>query len=215
MSFTNSGPHYGVSQPISLDGPKPEDVAQTDKLNATLRSFNFFELDEEMQKRMEVLRVINAMVKDWIADVTEKKLGPECNIRPGGKLFTFGSYRLGVHTRGADIDSLCVAPRHIDRADFFGSFYEMLKKDPNVTDLHSVEEAFVPVIKLHYREIELDILFARLASKEIPDDQLLNDDEILRNLDDKSIRSLNGCRVADEILRLVPNGEAFKVTLLR
>ncbi|TKR60190.1 hypothetical protein L596_027478 [Steinernema carpocapsae] len=213
MSFGSSVPHLGVSQPISLDGPKPEDVAQTNKLNATLRSFSFFESDEEMQKRMEVLRVINTMVKDWIADVTEKKLGPECSIRPGGKLFTFGSYRLGVHTRGADIDSLCVAPRHIDRADFFGSFYEMLKRDPNVTDLHSVEEAFVPVIKLHYREIELDILFARLASKEIPDDQLLNDDEILRNLDDKSIRSLNGCRVADEILRLVPNGEAFKVTL--
>ncbi|VDN30245.1 unnamed protein product [Cylicostephanus goldi] len=68
----------------------------------------------------------------------------------------------------------------------------MLKEDENVTDLHAVEDAFVPVIKLKYAGIELDILFARLALKEIPDDQTLNDDMLLKNLDDKSIRSLNG-----------------------
>ncbi|VDN35807.1 unnamed protein product [Cylicostephanus goldi] len=41
----------------------------------------------------------------------------------------------------------------------------MLKEDENVTDLHAVEDAFVPVIKLKYAGIELDILFARLALK--------------------------------------------------
>lgn len=61
-----------------------------------------------------------------------------------------------------------------------------------MSDLHGVEEAFVPVIKLRYSGIELDILFARLALKEIRDDQQLFDDNLLRNLDDKSIRSLNG-----------------------
>uniref|UniRef100_A0A1I7Z0I5 Poly(A) polymerase n=1 Tax=Steinernema glaseri TaxID=37863 RepID=A0A1I7Z0I5_9BILA len=213
MSFGSTVPHLGVSQPISEEFPKPEDLEQTDKLVSTLHSFDFFESDEELQKRMEVLRKINAMVKEWIMAVTEAKCGQDNKDPPGGKLFTFGSYRLGVHTRGADIDSLCVAPRHVDRSDFFGSFYEMLKRDPDVTDLHSVEEAFVPVIKMKYRGIELDVLFARLAAKQIPDDQQLNDDEILRNLDEKSVRSLNGCRVADQILRLVPNGETFKVTL--
>ncbi|KHJ95747.1 Poly(A) polymerase central domain protein [Oesophagostomum dentatum] len=166
-----------------------------------------------MQNRMEVLRKLNSLVKTWVRKVSESKLPPEMCENVGGKLFTFGSYRLGVHTRGADIDTLCVAPRHVDRQDFFGSFYDMLKEDENVTDLHAVEDAFVPVIKLKYAGIELDILFARLALKEIPDDQTLNDDMLLKNLDDKSIRSLNGCRVADEILRLVPYPDSFALCL--
>lgn len=40
--------------------------------------------------------------------------------------------------------------------------------------------------------IELDILFARLALREIPDNLDLSDDNLLKNLDEKSIRSLNG-----------------------
>jgi poly(A) polymerase Pap1 len=53
----------------------------------------------------------------------------------GGKIYTFGSYRLGVHHKGADIDALCVAPRHIDRSDYFTSFFELLKQQNEVTDL--------------------------------------------------------------------------------
>ena len=54
---------------------------------------------------------------------------------PGGKLHTFGSYRLGVCARGADIDTLCVSPRDVTREDFFSIFYNMLKERPEVTEL--------------------------------------------------------------------------------
>jgi len=41
---------------------------------------------------------------------------------------------LFVHA-GADIDTLCVAPRHVERTDFFSSFIELLKEQPEVKDL--------------------------------------------------------------------------------
>ena len=36
---------------------------------------------------------------------------------------------------------------------------------------------------------------------------------LLKNLDEKCVRSLNGCRVTDEILRLVPNTDNFRLAL--
>ena len=57
------------------------------------------------------------------------------------------------------------------------------------------------------------MLFARLSCASIPDDLDLKDDSILRNLDQKCVRSLNGCRVTDEILTIVPNVESFRLTL--
>lgn len=88
-----------------------------------LKNFNLFETDEEMQSRIEVLRKLNSLVKNWVRKVSESKvrfpggvcsvyrfvqlkdlpcfqLPPEMCENVGGKLFTFGSYRLGCHTRG-------------------------------------------------------------------------------------------------------------------
>ena len=36
---------------------------------------------------------------------------------------------------GADIDALCVAPRHVERMEFFSSFIERLQSEPGVRDL--------------------------------------------------------------------------------
>lgn len=53
-------------------------------------------------------------------------------------------------------------------------------------------EAFVPVIKAKIAGIPLDFLMARLALSSIPDDLSLKDDNLLRNLDERCVRSLNG-----------------------
>ncbi|XP_065559576.1 poly(A) polymerase type 3-like [Artemia franciscana] len=206
---------FGVTSAISLDGPKPFDIQQTTELEETLKTHGCFESDDEFRHRLEVLSKLNDLVKDWIRDMSEnvKNLPAAVVENVGGKIHTFGSYRLGVHSKGADIDALCIAPRHMDRSDYFTSFFELLKEQSKVTELRAVEEAFVPVIKMKFSGIEIDMLFARLALKEIPEDLDLKDNNLLKNLDPKCVRSLNGCRVTDEILRLVPNKEAFRLAL--
>jgi len=173
-----------------------------------------FESEEELNHRMDVLSRLNDLVRKWIREVSILKNMPESLAETvGGKIFTFGSYRLGVHNKGADIDTLCVAPRHILREDYFTSFLEMLRLQEEVTDLRPVPDAFVPVIKLCFDGIDIDLTFARLALKEVVDNQDLSDPKLLKNLDQKCVRSLNGCRVTDEILRQVPNVENFRLTL--
>lgn len=205
---------FGMTSAISLSGPKPEDIQRTVELQKSLEPFDAFETEAELNHRMEILAKLNILVKTWVKDVSiSKNMPQQLAEKVGGKIYTFGSYRLGVHHKGADIDALCVAPRNIDRLDYFSSFFELLKKQPEVTECHKVEEAFVPVIKMNFDGIEIDLLFARLALKEIPDDFDLRDDLLLKNLDPKCVRSLNGCRVTDEILRLVPNVENFRLAL--
>ncbi|KAJ6667048.1 hypothetical protein lerEdw1_019051 [Lerista edwardsae] len=179
-----------------------------------MKPFGVFESEDELNHRFVVLGKLNNLVKEWIAEVGERKNLPSpLSASSLGKIFTFGSYRLGVHTKGADIDALCVAPRHVERSDFFQSFFEKLKLQDGIRNLRAVEDAYVPVIKLEFDGIEIDLVFARLALQTISDNLDLRDDSCLTSLDIRCIRSLNGCRVTDEILHLVPNKENFRLTL--
>lgn len=47
---------------------------------------------------MEVLSKLNNLVKEWIKEVSiAKNIPPSVAEKVGGKIYTFGSYRLGVH----------------------------------------------------------------------------------------------------------------------
>lgn len=173
-----------------------------------------FDSKDGQDHRLLVLGQLNELMKKWIYRVSLKKGKTEQEAKEvGGKIFTFGSYRLGVHGKGADIDTLLVAPRHIERSEFFSSFKEMLYEEKGVTNIRAVEEAYVPVIKLEYDGVEMDLLFSRLAHPSVADNLNLLDASLLKNLDQKCVRSLNGCRVTDAILSLVPNQESFRLAL--
>lgn len=83
-----------------------------------------------------------------------------------------------------------------------------------ITDLTVVTDAFVPVIKFEYSGISIDLIFSRVIQKQLsPEFRDLRDSGLLRGLDEKELRSLNGTRVTDEILTLVPEQSTFKLAL--
>lgn len=146
---------------------------------------------------------------------TIEKKDEDTILHSGGKIFTFGSYRLGVHAPNTDIDALVVAPRHVERdKHFFDVLCETLRLHPLVRNLNPVRESFVPRIGMEFDGVDIDLVFARIESKEVGDDlENLLDDNVLKNCDDSSVRSLNGSRVADIILKTVPDIESFRTTL--
>lgn len=201
---------YGVTGPLSLEKSPPQEVEDTAAMEKFLIE-HFFETEEEGAVRERVLGRIDHLVKQFVKKVALAKGVNTKNT--GGKIFTFGSYRLGVHSRGADIDTLCVVPNFVSRDDFNSVFYDMLAADASVSDITKIEEAYVPLIKFKYRKIPIDLLFARLNMNAVPEDVSLLNNSILRGMDEKCVMSLNGSRVADEILRLVPDTRAYHSAL--
>lgn len=87
-----------------------------------LHEVGLYESNDESLLREDVLSKLDALVKEWSRRVADH-LGLADSVGDGGaRIYTFGSYRLGVHGPGADIDTLCVGPRHVLReVHFFGS----------------------------------------------------------------------------------------------
>ncbi|KAK1359562.1 hypothetical protein POM88_044036 [Heracleum sosnowskyi] len=210
-----SGSFGVITGPISTSGPTEYDVVKTAELEKLLADAGLHESREEAIKREEVLGRLDQIVKIWVKNVCRAKgFNEELVQEANAKIFTFGSYRLGVHGPGADIDTLCVGPRYVTRNDhFFGELHGMLAEMPEIQDLHPVSDAHVPVMKFKYNGISIDLLYANVAMWSIPEDLDVSRESILQNVDGQTVLSLNGCRVTDQILRLVPNIQNFRTTL--
>ena len=117
------------------------------------------------------------------------------------------------------MDTLVVAPRYVDVEQYFKIFPALLEEmaPPGaITDLNPVPDAFVPIIKFEFNGISIDLIFCPIQSlKELPDekDWNLHDNNLLRGLTENQVRSLNGTRVTDEILSLVPEPATFRLAI--
>lgn len=87
---------------------------------------------------------------------------------------------------------------------------DILASRSEVEDLVAVSEAYVPIVKFKWSGVEIDLLCACLQMSTIPEKLDILDDSVLRNVDDATQRSINGVRVTDAILRLVPSIPHFR-----
>ncbi|KAK2982951.1 hypothetical protein RJ640_006365 [Escallonia rubra] len=257
---------HGVRKPISLAGPTEADRQRNAELQKFLMESSLYESEEENERREDVLRHIDKVtflqiVKFWVKELTRQRGYTDQMVEDANAvLFTFGSYRLGVHGPGADMDTLCVGPSYVNREeDFFIILHDILAEMEEVSELQPVPDAHVPVMKFKFQGISIDLLYASISLLVVPEvkpagipsrglfvvrfalgfplddhcvllhvelhvlfadagnfpliDLDISQGSVLCDIDEQTVRSLNGCRVADQILKLVPNVEYFCTTL--
>ncbi|KAL0319313.1 UNVERIFIED_CONTAM: Nuclear poly(A) polymerase 4 [Sesamum angustifolium] len=222
---------WGVTRPLSLAGPSDADIQRNRELEKFLVDSGLYESAEEAAKREEVLGRLKQIVKNWVKELTRLRGYTDQMVEDANAvIFTFGSYRLGyshalniLHSNlGAENEYMdleltlihCVGPSYVSREeDFFYVLHNILAEMEEVTELQPVPDAHVPVMKFKFDGISIDLLYASISLLVVPDDLDISNNSVLYNIDEPTVRSLNGCRVADQILKLVPNVENFRTTL--
>jgi poly(A) polymerase len=208
-------PKHGITGPMSMDFPEPIDNTKTDDLVEELKRENNYEASHETNKRIATLKVLNIATKEFVMEVSRKQgLRPPQIHQLGGKVIPYGSYRLGVFGPGSDIDTLALAPKNVKTENFFDTFPGVLERvverelakerdtkpqpadrlfTTGITSQVAVPESFVPIIKLVLNNIEIDLIFASIASLQtIPAKLNLNDNSLLSGMDQHTIRAITG-----------------------
>jgi poly(A) polymerase len=204
--------NYGVAAPFSVDGPSMFENQQSDSMEDFLFSSGaIYETPAGERMRFAVIDKLRSVVCEWATAVGSSK-SVDSDIYAGGggiQLRIFGSTRLGVHNTDSDIDMLCLAPSFVSRSDFFTGLRELLAERDDTSAVLPIPDAYTPVLKFTIDGQAIDMVFASLHMPRLPDNLDILDLRLLRGLDDASVRSINGPRVAEWILRLVPNVENF------
>lgn len=210
-----------------------DDIHQTNALQSCLEALGNQPTSDDDAIRWIALEELEVLLNRWATSMrtfqnnNQITTAPSNNnkkwTKPKVSLIPFGSFRLGVHRNDADMDCLCLAPPTTSRGEFFTSLVKLLQDDVRVNQVHAITSAYTPVIKFIFLGLHVDLLFARLehATKLSQHQTIIDgtrneymiDDTDLTSLDEASVRSLNGARVAQYILSVVPNVNAFRLTL--
>ncbi|KAH7479501.1 hypothetical protein KRP22_010462 [Phytophthora ramorum] len=195
---------------IRTTPPEPKDLEQSAKLQSFMDAHFPTESDANITRRSLILAELRSIFRQWVKRVCMDKGVPEdMAADAGGQILVSGSYRLGVNEPGADIDTICVAPRHVTREDFFSSLKDIFLQHPKVSNLVAIEGAIVPILTFDYEEINIDLQIAILPRNSIPENLNILDDHVLVGVDPATEKSLNGPRVTELMIKLTPNRESF------
>ncbi|XP_057959658.1 nuclear poly(A) polymerase 3 [Malania oleifera] len=170
---------------------------------------------EEELKRKSVIEKLKQIVLAWVKRVAYQRRLPKQQIAATcATILTYGSYGLGVHGSESDIDALCIGPFFASMAeDFFIVLRNMLKSRSEVSEIHCVKDAKVPLMRFKFDGISIDLPYAQLQALSVPENVDILNPFILRNIDETSWKSLSGVRANTQILQLVPNLENFQSVL--
>ena len=73
-----------------------------------------------------------------------------------------------------------------------------------VENLKSIETLPVPILTFDFDKVNIDLLFAHMPLNTVPESFDIDDDAALQGVDEKTEKSLNGPRVTNLIIELVP-----------
>ena len=238
MSITIGGRLVSPALPVvDATPPTSTELSFNEILQQYTNEHVPLETSDGIRKRERVLDKMGHLCRLWIKNVCIKIPLPKDAVEnAGGQLYTSGSYRLGVHEPGADIDTILVAPNVCTREDFFGNNYtppdydgesdltnvrdpdslaEMIRRHPDVTNFVPVENAAVPILTFDWEGINIDLLFARLNSASVPRNFDIDNDRVLDGVDSATEKSLNGPRVTNLIAALVGGTDERYQTFLK
>jgi poly(A) polymerase len=178
-----------------------------ERLTRCLERQRQWESDASAERRRLALATLGLAVSAWV----ESKLGAPAP--DAATVLVFGSCRmLGEVDAETDVDCVLVTTSRIARSDFFASFVPTLASHADVTNLNAVPTAFVPIVKFELCNVHFDLLHSGLPQPSLGGVNFLSD-QCLVGMDDASVRSLNGSRVAEIVLQLVPDVSAFRSAL--
>ncbi|GJN08048.1 hypothetical protein PR202_ga25933 [Eleusine coracana subsp. coracana] len=163
---------------------------------------------EDERRRERVVRELGKIVMDWAKKVAYEQGGQYWITT--ATVLTYGSYDLGAYGPESDIDALCVGPSiALLQYHFFVVLRKMLEGRPEVSELHSIEGAKVPLMRFKFNGILIDFPYVQLPvinAAEVSGMAMdAFDPRVLESVDVASWRCLSGVRVNRQIIQLVPN----------
>ncbi|KAK3147425.1 hypothetical protein QOZ80_3BG0282200 [Eleusine coracana subsp. coracana] len=167
---------------------------------------------EDERRRERVVRELGKIVMDWAKKVAYEQGGQYWITT--ATVLTYGSYDLGAYGPESDIDVLCVGPSIASlQYHFFVVLRKMLDGRPEVSELHSIEGAKVPLMRFKFNGILIDFPYVQLPVINAAEAMHAFDPHVLESVDVASWRCLSGVRVNRQIIQLVPNIKKFQCLL--
>ena len=205
------------SEPGTVDLPPTAADEYADQgLRRVLASFGLFPTEEDRERRLNALRELEQLGALWVQQEVKKlqeahELGTSSEYG-GVKIFTYGSFPLGVFTAKSDIDALLVGPKYVTLEMFMSHFPDYVHEGDKSASVVPIPDARAPIIKMTFKNVDIDLMFAPMPLDYVDPALSIDGNDIMLHMKDsdpRTIRNLCGTRDTNIILKLVPQQRVF------